>query len=178
MGQMKQAVTSLAFLMVVAGVIVGSSVVVKALDGQTESANGIDAIKANCQDIRGNLSRLHHSDAILRVNTGQAYNDLSSRLMARMNGRLAVNKIDASDLVSLTSRFEKGRSLFSSRYNEYESALAALLKIDCKNQPTDFYAQLNIVRDARLKLSSSVRELNDIIAEYGTKVEKIKEKLK
>lgn len=98
--------------------------------------------------------------------------------MARMNGRLAVNKIDAADLVSLTSRFERGRSLFSSRYNEYESALAALLKIDCKNQPTDFYAQFNIARDARLKLSSSVRELNDIIAEYGTKVEKIKEKLK
>jgi len=40
------------------------------------------------------------------------------------------------------------------------------------------YAQFNIARDARLKLSSSVRELNDIIAEYGTKVEKIKEKLK
>lgn len=178
MGQMKQAATSLAFLMVISGVILASSAVVKALDGQTESANGIDSIKANCQDIRGNLSRLHHSDAILRVNTGQAYNDLSSRLMARMNGRLAVNKIDASDLVSLTSRFEKGRSLFSSRYNEYESALAALLKIDCKNQPTDFYAQFNIARDARLKLSSSVRELNDIIAEYGTKVEKIKEKLK
>ena len=116
MEQMKQAVTSLAFLMIVFGVIVGSSVVVKALDGQAESVNGIDAIKANCQDIRGNLSRLHYSDAILRVNTGQAYNDISSRLMARMNGRLAVNKIDAADLVYLTSRFVKGLSLFYYRY--------------------------------------------------------------
>lgn len=175
---MKHTVKCLAFFIATLSLAVSSPAWAQTVGGESSSSAPLDAIQANCQTIRTALNRLHNNDAIVRVNTGQVYNDISSRLMARLNSRLVLNKIDAAELVALTSRFEKGRSSFSSRYNEYEAALSGLLKIDCKTQPTDFYSHLTLARDTRLKLSSSVRELNDIIAEYGTKVEKIKERLK
>lgn len=175
---MKRTVKCLAFFVAALSLAIGSPAWAQTIGGESGSSAPLDAIQANCSNIRTALNRLHNNDAIVRVNTGQVYNNISSRLMARLNSRLALNKIDAAELVALTSRFEKGRNSFSMRYNEYESALSTLLKIDCKTQPTDFYSHLSLARSERLKLSSSVRELNDIIAEYGTKVEKIKERLK
>ena len=137
----------------------------------------VDRLQARCDSVQATIRRLHTTDGLLRVNIGQTYNDISARLMARLNGRLALNRIDSARLVEITSQFESTRLTFNSTYNTYEGAVSSLVKIDCNARPTEYYAQLLITRDARHKLSTSVQELNDLVSEYRMTVEKLRHEL-
>lgn len=137
----------------------------------------VDRLVARCDDIRGSLRRLHTSDALLRVNVGQTYNAISARLMARLNSRLALNRIDSLHLVEISSDFDQQRLTFSSTYNQYESSLSSLMKIDCKERPAEFYAKLLTTRDARLALAESVKAMNANISDYRTAVERLQTEL-
>ena len=46
--------------------------------------------------------------------------------MARLNGRLAINKLDSSKLVNITNEFESTRLKFNSNYNDYDTAMTDL----------------------------------------------------
>ena len=134
----------------------------------------VDSLQARCDDIQSSLRRLHTSDALLRVNVGQTYNSISARLMARLNSRLALNRIDSSELVDISGKFDQLRGDFASDYNAYESSFSALLKIDCKQKPVEFYAKLLSTRDARLKLAETVKQMNGSISDYRVAAEKVK----
>lgn len=140
---------------------------------QTENTI-LDNLTSRCDEIHGSLRRLHTSDALLRVNVGQTYNTISARLMARLNSRLALNRIDSRELVEISGNFDQQRSEFSSNYNEYESSLSSLIKIDCKSKPAEFYAQLITTRDLRLRLAETVKSMNASISDYRTAVEKVR----
>lgn len=170
---MKQTVKGLAFF------IIGLLLIVQPAAAETMpgAAPVLDRLQAQCDTVRSHLSRLHSSDALLRVNVGQVYNNISSRLMARLNGRLALNKIDSTELVRLASAFERERVSFSGRYSEYEAELAQLLKIDCRTQVTDFQSRLGLVRDARHKLAATTRQLKETAMAYGAEVERIQQTL-
>lgn len=164
------------FLAVV-GMIVSPPVFAQEPILKTDSDMPTDRLQANCDNILGSLRRLHTNDALMRVNVGQMYNGISVRMMARLNSRLALNRIDSTELVEITSRFETLRSQFSTDYNKYEPALANLVKEDCKNEPIKFYELLLKARDERAKLSETVTALGQTIDDYQVAVENLKQQL-
>lgn len=141
--------------------------------GETE----VDRLQAQCDTIVGTLRRLHTNDALLRVNIGQSYNGMSARFMARLNSRLALNRIDSANFVEISGRFDQERSQFSNNYTEYEAALSGLIRTDCKSRPTEFYAALIRARDARQKLATSVQSMNDSLRDYRLVVEELHQEL-
>ena len=134
----------------------------------------VDNVRSRCDSLQSSLGRLHTSDALLRVNVGQTYNSISVRLMARLNSRLALNRIDSLETVEIANRFDQLRVEFAANYNDYETAMSSLVKIDCKQKPAEFYAQLLTTRDLRLRLAETVKLLNGSISDYRTAVERVK----
>ena len=115
------------------GMVISSPTLAQEL-AQPSDTTVVDNLRTRCDDIQSSLRRLHTSDALLRVNVGQTYNTLSARLMARLNSRLALNRIDSRELVDISGKFDQLRGDFASDYNTYESSFSALLKIDCKQK--------------------------------------------
>lgn len=134
----------------------------------------VRAIQSRCSSLRATMSRIQHNDALLRVNVGQAYNTLSSQLMARLNSRLALEKIDSTQLVSIAQRFESERKQFATQYNTYETLIAGLVKASCQEAPVHYYEQLIKARDARQDVGASVKSLDELIKQYRTAVEGLK----
>ena len=168
---MKKHVICLAFLIAVAGLLVApQAALAQSQDFQPGGGTQIDRLQARCDTITSSLRRLYNNDTLLRVNVGQNYNDISARLMAKLNARLAVNRIDSSRVAEITSRFEAARATFATEFNHYEGAL-------CRTNPTEFYAHILQTRDTRAKLATAVQQLNDIVVEYRAAVEHIHQKL-
>ena len=148
------------------------------MDVQTDDSTTIIAqLEDNCDTIKTTLRRIHTNDALLRVNMGQMYSGLSSQFMARLNSRLAINRINSPELVDITGRFEEQRIEFSKNYTSYESAMSDLINTDCRNQPVKFYAALLKARDERANLSISVRAMNSRVSEYQVGVENLQQSL-
>jgi len=158
------------------GLLQGSCLVVAQSNSSVPGVKTpVDRLQAKCTSVLPTLRRIHTSDSLMRVNIGQYYNSISVRLMARLNSRLALNRIDSSKFVEITNRFELERSAFAEAYNNYEIALASLIKTDCQTEPTKFYAKLLTAREARNELAESVRRLNDRVSEYQKAVEDLKQ---
>lgn len=74
----------------------------------------IESIKDRCLASKVALNKLHSTDALLRVNLGQKYENISSRLMAPLNSRVALNSYDSLDLVETTVDFNRALDVFLS----------------------------------------------------------------
>lgn len=141
------------------------------------SSSQLRLVRGQCQSVRSILQRIQHNDALLRVNAGQAYNTISTNLIAKLNSRLALAQIDSSRMVVIARDYEEARKTFTQQYNEYESNLTTLVKTDCADKPDEFYAQLIKTRDARRQVSESVATMGKLAADYRVAVEQLKMKL-
>lgn len=161
----------------IASLLLSPRVVAEEIILQQSGDTPVDRIRVSCEAVSQNLRRLHTNDSLLRVNIGQIYNSLSVRLMARLNSRLALNRIDSTNLVEITGRFEVELESFRLSYNDYEVALATLIKTNCSSNPTEFYANLLKTRDARSKLAVAVESMNDSVSSYQVEVEQLRQRL-
>ena len=166
---------SLAFF--VCGVSLAGVMIRSGMAQTAPSSPPLHLIRSQCQSIRSTLQRIQHNDALLRVNAGQAYNTISTNLIAKLNSRLALAQIDSSRMVMIARDYEEARKAFAQQYNEYESNLTALVKTDCTAKPGEFYAQLIKTRDARRQVSESVTTMSKLAADYRVAVEQLKVKL-
>lgn len=126
----------------------------------------IEWIRANCVDAQSILSQLHASDALLRVNRGQLYESISTKLMAPFDSRVALNKYDGSKLVQEAALYESQLTDFRSRYKAYEEAMVKTLKINCTNEPVAFYDSVADTRDKRQLVHQSTLALHKTIQSY------------
>lgn len=133
-------------------------------------------IRTYCSAIKTTIRRIHTSDAVLRVNLGQVYSTISTRLMARLNGRLSLNRIDSSELIAITNNFEKSRMQFNQTYNQYDTAMLNLAKADCVKDPAGYRTDLLKARELRMAIQGEISTLNQLIVQYRQQVEMIKEK--
>lgn len=137
----------------------------------------IARIRSNCVEAQSSLSQLHASDALLRVNRGQLYEFISTKLMAPLNSRIALNRLDGVSLISVSANYERQLVAFRLNYQAYEEAMSDLLKIKCTDQPVAFYDAVASTRTKREKAHSSTLELNALIktykAEFDTFVQKV-----
>lgn len=153
---------------VFAGIILQSSV--KAEEAPMTEAH-IAHIRANCVEAQTTLRQLHASDALLRVNRGQLYESISTKLMAPFNSRVSLNRLDGVSLVSIAATYEGQLTYFRQTYQQYEEAMSRILKINCINQPVVFYDGVGDVREKRKKVHESTKVLHTTIGEYKNEFE-------
>lgn len=149
-------------------VTTGSLFVASAARAQLEplSEAHTQRIIRSCTAAKASLERLHRTDALLRVNRGQLYESISTKLMARFNGRVALNRLDGSTLVTITTAFEKALQSFRQNYQIYDEALSSALRIDCNTKPEAFYYATLEARDKRTRVNQDVQVLHASIREY------------
>ena len=163
-----------------ASFLIASSLLVtpRAVEAQSVDATAdseiIKTLDRNCSSVRVAIKNIHTNDALTRVNVGQRYNSISTKLMARLNGRLAINKLDSSKLVNITNEFESTRLKFNSNYNDYDTAMTDLQRANCSNNVADYYQKLTVAREARNKLSEDVKILDELLVRYKEEVQAIK----
>lgn len=138
----------------------------------------IERIRANCVTAQSTLSRLHTSDALLRVNRGRIYESIATKLMVPFNSRIASNQLDNSSLVDIYTTYEKRLAEFRSNYQSYEQSMSETLRINCENQPVSFYDKVNATSELRKKVHTSVVALHKAINEYGAAFEAAAAKFK
>lgn len=137
---------------------------VAAQEAMTETH--IQRIQQSCTQAKRTIQQLHASDGPLRVNRGQAYEYISTKLMTPLNSRLIVNKLDASALVKVTAQYDKALTEFRSNYRDYDNQMSQVLLIDCKRQPVTFYDAVAKARELRTKVHASVTSLHTYVADY------------
>lgn len=131
----------------------------------------IARIRSNCVSAKNSLAQLHTSDGLLRVNRGQLYLSLSSKLMAPFDSRLAGNRFDAKAFVSVTNNYKTAFTTFYNDYIRYEQSLSAVLRIDCVKEPVAFYDGVADARNKRSQVHADVIQLHTYIDEYKVRVD-------
>jgi len=132
----------------------------------------IERIRSNCVEAQSTLTQLHASDAGLRVNRGQLYELISTKLMAPFNSRVALNRLNGASLVTVATSYESQLAAFRTLYQQYEEAMSGTLRINCKNQPVAFYDSVNDTRTKRKKVNESTLLLQQTVEQYKAEFEK------
>lgn len=128
----------------------------------------IERIKANCIEAQTKLTRLHTADALLRVNRGQLYEQILTKLMSPFNSRVALNNLNSSELVSIAATYQQQLTTFRTNYQQYEETLSSALKMNCTDQPVAFYDKITDAREKRKKVHESTITLKQSIETYKT----------
>lgn len=159
---------------IVAATLIGGAafgVSAQAEDAAPMTDAHIARIRANCVDAQATLFQLHASDAGLRVNRGQIYESISTKLMAPFNIRLVLNRIDAASLVTTAAEYERQLQAFRNQYQQYDVAMATTLKMNCVNQPVAFYDSVVDTRKKRQLTHETTVELQKTIQKYSDEVD-------
>ena len=136
----------------------------------------IERIRANCVEAQSTLTQLHASDALLRVNRGQLYESISTKLMIPFNTRATSNKLDATALIANTTTLEQQLSEFRANYKQYEEAMTKTLRMNCTNQPVAFYDSVADTRAKRQQVYLSNQALQKTIEQYKLAFDVFKQK--
>ena len=91
-------------------------------------------ITMDCFHVKLKLSKVHERDGVMRVTLGQAYDSLSSKLITKLNTKIASQNLDGGKLLAHAAAFQKEHAAFIDSYKTYEFAMNHLLKSDCRTQ--------------------------------------------
>lgn len=130
-----------------------------------------DRIRTNCVSAKNTLTQLHVSDALLRVNRGQIYESMTTKLMSRFNSRVDSNRANAKDLTATTNNYAAALTKFRTDYQSYEEQLSLALRIDCTKDPENFYNAVASARVKRTQVHNDVVILHQYIDEYKSTFE-------
>jgi len=128
-------------------------------------------IGANCLTIKSSLNQLHASDALLRVNRGQIYESMGTKLMNNFNGRLGSNSLDNKGLVAVTESYQTALTAFRNDYRTYEQQLSTAIKVDCVKDPAAFHDAVENARTKRTKVHTDVLRLHQYIDDYRSTID-------
>lgn len=162
-------ITTLLAAMIIGGFVV--TYVAAAEDSTPMTEEHIARIRENCVDAQSSLFQLHASDAGLRVNRGQIYESMATKLMAPFNSRLVLNRVSDESLLSTASVYEEQLQAFRQQYQQYEQAMSATLRMNCVNQPVAFYDSVTDTREKRRLTHETALELHKTIRKYGEQVD-------
>lgn len=135
------------------------------------SQSQIELLSRYCTQASGHLERLHSADALLRVNLGQRYENISTKLMAPLNSRIALAGNDGLDLAKTAVDFNDKLTDFRSSYLDYDNQIEQTLKMNCRDEPVEFYSRLESARDKRAVVDKDVQEMSRLIEQYRLQFE-------
>ncbi len=133
----------------------------------------ISLIRTNCVSIQDTLNRVHASDALLRVNTGQVYESISTKLMEGFNSRVVGNNLNGAKLVSVSSDYKDALNKFRLDYIDYEEKMSLAMSTNCSKQPVAFYDAIAVARTKRKQVNADVKQLNGLINDYKKAVDEV-----
>lgn len=128
-------------------------------------------ISESCTMSKIALGEVHSNDAVLRVNLGQEYGNISSRLMAPLNSRISLAGHDGVELARITADYNQALQRFRSAYSVYDDSVQSALNIDCRSQQSEYYAAVLVAREDRAKVRAAVEELNNLARQYRGEVD-------
>jgi len=127
----------------------------------------IDRIRANCVEAKTILQRVHVSDALLRVNRGQLYEQMSTKLMEPLNNRITLNRLDGMTLALTATDYERQLNTFRQSYKTYDETMSDAISINCVDKPVSFYDLVVSARQKRKDVHKATLELHKTIKQYG-----------
>jgi lipoprotein len=133
----------------------------------------LSLVRANCVTTKSVLERVRANDALVRINLGREYDAISTKLMAPMNSRIALNKLNGIDLTKTTVDFDRQIDQFRGSYQRYEQTMAHIVQMDCQDRPADFYMGIERARHYRSEVRKSVVELDKLINQYSVQLDKL-----
>ena len=148
-----------------------------ATDHRDLSDEEIGAISQNCSSIKIRLYRVQKDDARNRIYLGSQYEALASKLMLNLNLRLVKNGLINTPFAEQQASFSSERERFKNDYIGYSQEFENLLKLDCKKEPTEFYRQLELVREKRLDINASMERLKDTFSSHYQSVNNLRDEL-
>lgn len=160
----------LLFVVLTLAIILSGMSLISVAAENTMTNQQIDRILTNCVSTKNTLNQLHASDALLRVNRGQIYESMSTKLMNGFNGRVSNNNFDNSNLVSISTSYDMALNTFRLDYKTYEEHLASAIGIDCSKQPVSFYDAVALARSERSRVHDDILKLNQYVDEYKAAV--------
>lgn len=133
-------------------------------------------IQSSCVSAQTILQRIQHNDAATRVNRGQGYETLVSRLMTQLNSRATSRgyNTSASLMVDTTKRYQQALADFKDHYEDYDNAISSALKVKCKKDPVKFYTFVEEARKQRQNVANDVGTLSTLVGEYRGNVVKLR----
>jgi hypothetical protein len=134
----------------------------------------LDTIRARCSNSQFALQQIEKRDAVSRINRGRAY-DQALRQVSALNSRFAYNKVNAPDLIDLTTQIQSAVDTFRANYNRYDTDISDALKVDCKQEPADYYAVIVKAREDRNTVGDQVTTIVNLMDQYGDAVIKYRE---
>lgn len=154
------------------GVFLATALAAQSVNAQTSLPESqVENIRQNCVTAQTTLSQLHVSDALLRVNRGTLYENISTKLMAQLNSRIALNRLEGIRMSSITLEYDRQREIFRTSYIRYEESMSNTLKINCAEKPVEFYESVELTRQQRNALHESTLAITALLSDYKTAFE-------
>lgn len=153
-------------VVLVAVVLLVSPRPVFAIDQSVLTSDQIEYIRNNCADTQTALGSVRATDKVAYVNIDQQLKTLSDRLMAPMNSRVAINKLDGVALAKITVDFNTEIKRLQSRYRDYEQSIDTITMMGCYNQPVEFYDNLTALLQKRVAVRTSLDKLTELSTQY------------
>lgn len=161
------------FLM--ASMILVASLVALPAFAITESQEA--AIKEHCEAIKDDLKNVQRMDARTRVYLGGYYETILSKYITPLNMRLVENNLSTAEFVENQNKFAEMKSSFTEDFISYQKNLEDLVAMDCKKEQTEFYKQLEKVREKRKIVGQDVSKIRSLITGHVKLVSGLKGKL-
>lgn len=141
------------------------------------SENQNRAISEHCSSIKETLKEVQKDDSKIRVYLGGYYEIILTNFITPLNVRLVENNLSTAGLVENQNDFASAKSLFASDFINYQQNLEELIKVDCKDNPEDFYNKLVVVREKRKTMLQDVLKIRGLISQHVRLVERLKSKI-
>lgn len=139
------------------------------------SDTALQAIRNKCVSAQIVLQNVQDADLLTRLNRGHRYDSLL-KLMISFNGRVVQNKLDAPELITIVSDYQKNVEAFIDEYTKYNDALSTIIHMDCQNEPTTFNDRLVQLREKRTQLNAKVKTFDVLLENYKKGVQELKAK--
>lgn len=160
-------------------IAVGASGLYASAQESTLTDEQIEQIRNTCTSTQAALRLVHTTDALARVNLGQQYEAVSSRLLAPMNSRIALNKLDGVSLAQITVDFNKEFEYFrKTLYPQYENTRSTATSMSCYDQPVEFFDTLNLALERRAKVRQSTEKLAKLLDDYQLTLNTLEQSIK
>ncbi|NCU37628.1 hypothetical protein EOL96_01000 [Candidatus Saccharibacteria bacterium] len=157
-------------VIIIATVVMFTGSVVRAEDQSSLLLTNpeIEIIRANCTSVQSTLNRINASDALARVSLGQRYEIIATKLMAPLNSRIALNRLDNVELTKTTAEFNATLAEFRTAYQQYEQTMIRAIELSCKDRPVAFYDTIILARNHRASVHELVVKLGVLMTQYGS----------
>ncbi len=134
------------------------------------------AIITRCDQLRVQLGTVQKNETATRVNRGRVYDLEIIPYVVAFNSRIAVNNIDAPELISISAQIQAGVNAYANLFTTYSDDLTTAQRVDCKTKPSEFYDWLDKARADRATLAAQVARIDQLVAAYTAQLQILEER--